>query len=689
MRYLTKSEYFGSMNDLFGVELPRNILPDKVSVDLDTIGSNQFFSLKEYDQFYTAGKEVVERCILAMTAPYEFKAIRYDPEIEPAKKAKAAYDQLTKVKALIDAKASFSEIAKVNPKIADEGQAKLFNLRYEGQIIPLGNRYKATRGPGLTGSFTYTTKLRPNSLYKLNVTAHSITKNKKRRYGRQTRVIVNDEEVGSFNFESSGMTSPEVSFRTGVMDSDFEINVVGGDVYDYLSLTGPFEHNQKKVTFFKSLVSPVVEKSDSNETEIATMLTKFAERAFRYQGVDKDYISALLKVYRLERSDGKDIANSLIEPLIAVVTSPTFLYIKEKNDGKRKTLSQKEFAIRMAYFLWSRPPDKKLYELAASNSLYDPGVLKNQFDRMLASSKADVFLTDFINQWSDISRFDEIDLPVKWLGSGLQASMRREISEFFKVLVRENLVLDNLIESDFVVVDPVLAQHYRLKSPARVEGFNKIDVPASNPRGGMLAQSAFLIIGSTGARNSPTIRGTLVRELFLHDAPPPPPPNVPMIETPKGKKLTVRQLVDRHMNVPQCASCHNKIDPIGLGLESFDHHGNWRTEEVVYVPPKKRKRKGKPQPKSKPPETVPVDAGGHLNGEAFGDFKGLQQALLKNKDKLALSVYESMLSYSIGRRIEFVDDSEIYESLEKLKKKNYPLKEMVFAILSSKIFATK
>ena len=105
--------------------------------------------------------------------------------------------------------------------------------------------------------------------------------------------------------------------------------------------------------------------------------------------------------------------------------------------------------------------------------------------------------------------------------------------------------------------------------------------------------------------------------------------------------------------------------------------------------PAAARTKGQPKQKPTPPETVPVDAGGHLNGEAFGDFKGLQQALLKNKDKLALSVYESMLSYSIGRRIEFVDDSEIYESLEKLKKKNYPLKEMVFAILSSKIFATK
>ena len=143
------------------------------------------------------------------------------------------------------------------------------------------------------------------------------------------------------------------------------------------------------------------------------------------------------------------------------------------------------------------------------------------------------------------------------------------------------------------------------------------------------------------------------------------------------------------MNVPQCASCHKKIDPIGLGLENFDYLGKWRTEEIIKVEPVKKARKGKAQKKPTPPETVAVLAKGDLDGESFNDFEGLQQVLLKNKDKLALSIYESMLSYGIGRNIEFIDDPEIEKSLSQLKKKNYQLKEMVFDILSSQIFATK
>ena len=172
----------------------------------------------------------------------------------------------------------------------------------------------------------------------------------------------------------------------------------------------------------------------------------------------------------------------------------------------------------------------------------------------------------------------EIDIPGDLGKGGFPYSARREIGEFFKVLVRENLPVDNMIASDFVVADHRLSGHYGFKKKS-FKGFKKFKLPDLNsessvgPRGGMLTQFAFLIMGTNDSRTSPTIRGTLIREKFLFDEPPPPPPNVPAIEPPKGAKLTVRQLVDRHMSIPQCASCHKKIDPIGLGLENFDYLG--------------------------------------------------------------------------------------------------------------------
>jgi len=256
------------------------------------------------------------------------------------------------------------------------------------------------------------------------------------------------------------------------------------------------------------------------------------------------------------------------------------------------------------------------------------------------------------------------------------------------VLVRENLPLSNLIDSDFVVVNAKLAQHYGLKTDV-AEEFEKVVLPDSSPRGGMLTQAAFLITGSSGERTSPTIRGTLIREKYLHDPPPPPPPNIPAIENPKGQKLTVKQLVNQHQDIAQCASCHDKIDPIGYGLENFDYLGSWRTDEVLGGSDsgKKKKKKGaKPKPA---PEKIAIDASGHLKDQSFKDFEGLQQVLLKNNDQLARSIYESLLSYGIGREIEFVDETEIQQKLGELKAEDYPLKEMIFSVLASRTFATK
>ena len=384
-------------------------LPDEVSPEFDTIGSDQYFSLKQYEQFYKAGRKVVETNIIDITAPFDSNTIRYDPEILPAKKAKEYYLRMKAVKKLIEANAPLSEITKVDPHIADQGQLEIFKRRYNGKLAKAIKKYNKTNIPGVAENVIYKKTLRPNSLYKVTVTALSFSEKKKGKKEKTAVAYINHERTTlNFDSKSGTMTSSEASFKTGLFDSNVLIRIKGheDDIYDYLSLTGPFKLKEKKMTFFKSLVSPITKKSNASESEIAELLTKFAERAFRYQGVDKDYITALLKLYRLERENGKDIGNSLIEPLTAILTAPAFLYIKEKNDGKRNKLTQSEFAIRMAYFLWRAPPDKELYELAESNKLFAQGVLRNQFERMLSSNKADHFLVDFINQWSDIERFD-------------------------------------------------------------------------------------------------------------------------------------------------------------------------------------------------------------------------------------------------------------------------------------------
>ena len=708
MRHLTKREYVGSMKDLFGDDVPDDILPDDVSGGFDTNGSQQFFSLKQYEKFYKAGNEIVQRNVQSLVSPMpKPTSLRYDPEIAPFEKAKSQYQQMVKVMELIDAGAPPDEIAKVDPKVADDGQVRLFTQRFETRIVKPKTQYESLKGKsGLPGGFTYTVDVRPRSLYRLII--HAVeTKSD------EVAIRVNDHNIGAVEFADGESQSSPINIRTGLFDTSVNIRVAGvkQDIFDYVTLTGPYEDTEHVPSFFESVVSPVVQSADPSDEQVAAMLKRFGERAFRYQGIEGEYIAELIKVYRLERDAGKSVADAVMEPLTAILTAPAFLYIKEKNDGSRDVISQLEFAVRVAYFLWGAPPDEELYALAKpngalakpngvlskpngalakSNGLYDKAAMKAQFERMLGSPKADVFLTDFINQWADVRRFDEIDLPVKLIRGGFQDSARRELSEFFKVLVRENRSLDHLIDSDFVVVDRQLARYYGFKTKVD-DGFQKVSLPKSSPRGGMLGQAAFLISGGSGPRTSPTIRGAIIREIFLHDPVPPPPPNIPAIETEKGQKLTVKQLVDRHKNVAQCASCHERIDPIGYGLENFDYLGNWRTAELVggSATKAKRKKKDKAASKKKGPKEIAIDASGYLGDDRFEDLEGLRNALAQHKDDLARSVYESLLSYGIGREVEFVDDQDVIANLSELKKRNYPLKEMIFKVITSKTFVTK
>jgi hypothetical protein len=242
---------------------------------------------------------------------------------------------------------------------------------------------------------------------------------------------------------------------------------------------------------------------------------------------------------------------------------------------------------------------------------------------------------------------------------------------FFETLVTENLPAANLIDSDFVVINSVLGEHYGI-SDATADAFQKVSLPADSPRGGLLGQAAFLTLGSNGERSSPVIRGALVMEKLLHDKPAPPPPNVPELGAATDKPATNRQMVELHQRRAVCASCHKKMDVIGFGLENFDTIGKWRDTETV----------GR--------NKIPIEPGGTLpGGAAFSDVKGLKAVLLEEDDRLAHELVESMLAYSLGRTIEFSDADAVGAILEHLKRDDYRLRAMVHEIVGSTLFRTK
>ncbi|MEN8869706.1 MAG: DUF1588 domain-containing protein, partial [Akkermansiaceae bacterium] len=273
-------------------------------------------------------------------------------------------------------------------------------------------------------------------------------------------------------------------------------------------------------------------------------------------------------------------------------------------------------------------------------------------------------------------RFDAITIDSRQhhqYNEGLQVAAKQEVREFFGALLQENLPAKNLIASDFVTVNPALANHYGIpfKNP-RDDSFRKVKAPANSHRGGLLTQAAFLVTGSNGERSSPVIRGALVMEKILHDKPAPPPPNVPELDEASDKPLSNRDMVLMHQKRATCASCHQKMDVIGFGLENFDPTGRWRDTEKV----------GRKQ--------VPIQPGGTLpGGGKFETVTELKSLLLKHQDDLAEELTESVLAYALGRTIEFSDTDDVQKILFKLKAQNYPLRDLVKQVALSPLFKKK
>lgn len=375
-------------------------------------------------------------------------------------------------------------------------------------------------------------------------------------------------------------------------------------------------------------------------------------------------------------SDGLDYESAMSETLGIVMASPNFLYLEESRlNAELQHLDGRSFASRLANFLWSAPPDEELYQLASSDELLQAKVLHKQVNRMLDDPRASSFFEGFMNQWAKLDRLNIVS--VDWhrfpLHNGaVRFSTAKEPSQFFRILIEENLPIDNLIDSDFIVGDAHLAHYYGIEGNFTHSDFRKIPLPANSSRGGLITQASFLTIGSTGERSSPVIRGSLIMEKFLNDPPPPPPPNVPELGSPLDKPVSNRELVDAHRSQSACASCHDKIDPIGFGLEHFDSIGMWRNTEVI----------GK--------QNIPIITRAKLvSGIEFENLDGLKELLKTQKQRLARNMIDSLLAYGIGRQVEFSEEQDIQKALQLAQSRDYLMRDLITIVVNSQTFRSK
>ena len=411
------------------------------------------------------------------------------------------------------------------------------------------------------------------------------------------------------------------------------------------------------------------------------VLAAFMRRAYRRPVTDIE-VEEFLGLYDRLRSTTNSLESTIQEVLALVLISPDFLYLVEPQTEPKSAqpLSDIEFASRLSYFLWSSMPDERLFELAVSQKLTDPRILKAEIDRMLANDRSNMFIENFTDQWLGLSGLDRIAVNPEFypgFDDRLKQDMRKETQLFFGEILNQNISSLNLIQSDFTMLNYRLAKHYNISGP-RGRSFERVALPADSERGGLLSQGSFLLINSNGEDSHPIKRAVWLLDRLLDDPPAPPPPDVPDLNSEQSDfaNLPLKQQLERHRNKASCNDCHRRIDPWGIAFENFDAVGHWRTEVSGRV---KRKQRH------------PVDATTVLpDGRRLNGVRELTDYLKQNRAKqFARALVKRLLTYALGRSLEFSDETLVQRLTNNFIQDDYRLHGLILAIATSEAFMTK
>ncbi|MDA7873822.1 DUF1592 domain-containing protein [Rhodopirellula sp.] len=429
--------------------------------------------------------------------------------------------------------------------------------------------------------------------------------------------------------------------------------------------------------------------TSSELKRVRKILHQFAVHAFRESEPSPEFIDSLVNVYKNRLVIDKKFDVAIRTPLSMILASPRFLFMKESGqDDAPRALGDLELAVRLSYFLWSSPPDAQLLALAENKQLRDPDNLRRQVDRLIQDPRAHLFVSGLAHQWLDMKRLDFFQFDVerhREFDESMRAAAREEVYQSILHLLRskDQGQLQNLLKSDYVVVNGLMAAHYGLEGVVG-DHYRKVSLPENSPRGGLVGMAAICAMGSDGKDSSPVERGAWVLRHLLHSPPPPAPANVPQLSRLDGKPLTKRQKLATHMEAAQCASCHRKIDPIGFGLENFTAAGKWRSKEYRYT----KNRKGQMVPSKK---GTPIDSSGRLHdGPAFADFFELHEVIAtKHQEDFARGFTEALIEYGLGRPFGFTDEELANEILVASEDRQYAVREFIHALVQSEAFQSK
>ena len=416
--------------------------------------------------------------------------------------------------------------------------------------------------------------------------------------------------------------------------------------------------------------------SSLSDDEMPTILSALAPRLFRRPVVDS-LVADYVNFYREIRTTEEPLF-AFKETVKAMIASPMFLYHVEPGAAP----DAYALANRLSYFLWRSAPDAELLGLAASGKLHDRARLTQQVDRLLASDKAERFLSDFTDQWLHLDEIGEMQPDSKLYpeyDSQLERAMVEETRCFVRELLQKDEPLINLIDSDWAMLNDRLAEHYGI-SGVKGNHFRRVHLNRTETvRGGLLTQASFLNVTSNGTTTSPVVRGVFVLDQLLGTPAAPPPPDVPPIEPDIRGASTIQEQLAKHREIAQCNSCHKKIDPYGIALENFDVIGGWRASYRALEPTANPNR-----PRVIDGKRVESDDTMPRHGR-FSDFREFRELLKHDEQLVHENVTRKLATFALGRSMSFADEPTLKQIAAETKNAG-GLRTMIKLLVSSELF---
>jgi len=466
-------------------------------------------------------------------------------------------------------------------------------------------------------------------------------------------------------------------FRAGFIDDEFVKALTDKEAFsdkknkwlNLIKFIGPYPAKGEKASR-KKLLTCDPAAAGCVEKIVSTL----ARRAYR-RPVAKEETAGLMKFVAMARKDGQSPEQGLQLAIQAMLVSPHFLFRVERDPdpldpAKVHRLSDLELASRLSYFLWSSMPDDQLLTIAEQGKLRQPTVIDAQIKRLLVDDRSAALAANFAGQWLETRNLDSVKPdPGKFpdWGPELRDAMRSETRLFFEAMLRENRPLPEFLDARFTFLNERLAKHYGIPDVTG-EDFRRVEL-ATDQRGGILSHASVLTVSSYPTRTSPVIRGKYVLQNILGAPPPAPPPDVPPLdEAQVGSAGSLRQQMEKHRSNAMCASCHNRMDTLGFGLENYDAIGRWRAQDGKFD----------------------IDAAGTFpNGKSFTTPAEMRSLLKADPPEFTRCLTEKMLTYALGRGLERYDRRAVDSIAQKVEAQKYQFQSLIYEVVRSLPFQSR